>query len=542
MRKLVIGGWVALGACVAWYGANGSAAAQEAASSRNAFVEVTAPPGLAVRWISGEDFVLVGKDGRPGRGRVTVRARPGWKLTEPKDGVMELAPGKAVVYAVAGLLGEDEGGGDGHTCDNSESVVTNHVSAPVISLTNITAEAGAILVPQTGITTTDISLGATVLVVSNGVHEMITTVNPCTVCGEPKKSVTTNTVDVIPSEFHWQWSIAEKQGFKTAGSGFEMSVGMSRPDWHSVVIRATTTNLPSCCKRSVVAMTNALVMQLESETVMLQPEDRKRLTVGVGEEVKLSLSPEGKVGSAVWEVDGKGSISSTNGVSSTFTAYKREDVTTVRVLVNGKSASLPFVTIEPQTVYFENINDENRALLDPDLFFHSLKGQAPPKRNLYCVMYDGVHYIGPSNVNFHKVKISEDFTRLEYDWGYWAWHPNPKVRQVDHKAWRDQPRDLTVKVIPGKGTLAPAPDDITGVVDLDQPPLTDGYAWWDIPWYFQVGDDAEQKHFCTVREDFRLTGIGTDNGVNMFMLTVTKGNSGWSISYGEEDLQEAVHP
>jgi len=110
---------------------------------------------------------------------------------------MELVPGKAMAYAAAGELGEDGGDGTGHPCDSTTTVVTNCTKA-VIVLTNVFSEAGAILVPPE-VTPVSTAIGAAVKVVSNGKHEMITTITPCTHCGEPKASVTTNNVPVTPS-------------------------------------------------------------------------------------------------------------------------------------------------------------------------------------------------------------------------------------------------------------------------------------------------------------------------------------------------------
>ena len=402
MRKLVIGGWVALGACVAWYGANGSAAAQEAGGSRNAFVEVTAPPGLAVRWISGEDFVLVGKDGRPGRGRVTVRARPGWKLTEPKDGVMELAPGKAVVYAVAGLLGEDEGGGDGHTCDNSESVVTNHVSAPVISLTNVTAQADRILLPPE-VTNATVAISTEVLVVSNGVHESITTINPCTVCGEPEKSVTTNTVDCTPSSFVWTWKIGSAGGGTVVGGrSFSTNVVVKSLGKYPVEITAVATNTPECCACSASGSTNVLVMLLDHKTAAIaaaNPNPR-RTKLGVGEHVTLFILPASETGT--WTYRLSTATNPLNRVSKSGNTLEYEALRYVEIdgtgttvtfeHENGLSAEVGFNVMAPAGAVARNPFYPN-----PD--FHGWQ-------NAGAIMYLSI-FLMPDDVSFYRLEVWE---------------------------------------------------------------------------------------------------------------------------------------
>ena len=84
--------------------------------------------------------------------------------------------------------------------------------------------------------------------------------------------------------------------------------------------------------------------------------------------------------------------------------------------------------------------------------------------------------------------------------------------------------------VEGKGTMAnwAEGDCITGLTkDVDQYPLRDGYAWWDIDWSFCV-EDGQFKPFHTVRQDFRVIGSGT-NGT----LRVTKGASGAEVSTGD---------
>ena len=288
--------------------------------------------------------------------KVTLRARPGWKLTEPKDGVLELTPGVMMAYAVAGELGEDAGGGDGHTCNSETTVKTNCLSKPIISLTNLAARAENILVPQTGVMSTMVTVSATVNVVSNGNHEIITTESPCTVvgCDKSDTKVTTNNVAITPSSFVWELKIAGVKETKVGGADPSLSVPVRTPGDHAVSLSATATNLPPCCACSASALTNALVMQLESVTEVDQPEDKKRLIVGVGEVVHLYMLPLGKTGATIWGKEGLGKISSQYGETIDFIAYEREDWTRVVAFINGLMASLAFTTIEPNAVIFQN--------------------------------------------------------------------------------------------------------------------------------------------------------------------------------------------
>ena len=285
------GGLALLGACSARGGeADGKDAGEKALHmSRNAFIEVTPPPGQRVKWISEDDFSIVGHR-RAETGKVTVRARPGWKLTKPKDGVMESAPGQMMFYAVAGDMGEDGGDGDGHECDDTETVVTNRIS-PVIVLTNVIATAGAILVPPETESVT-CAVAAEVLVVSNGIEKVITTVTPCTICAEPNANVTTNDTIITPSEFHWEWSFPGDTGKKwNGGAAFTAVKEMTKPGRYSVGVTAVATNLPPWCACSAYEKADLLVLQIMSKAVKEWPGDPRRKKLGVGEFVNLVLEP-----------------------------------------------------------------------------------------------------------------------------------------------------------------------------------------------------------------------------------------------------------
>ena len=238
MRKFWIG-YAVVCACVAWV-----VYAQEANVSRNAFIEVIPPPGQKVKWISADDFILVGErraDG--GAEQVTIRVRRGWKLTEPKDGVMTLAPGQMASYTVRGELGENGGGGDGHVCDSSNRVEEIHISAPVISATLSVDN------PIWKLSTSDtvsVPVSGRVSVDEPGKHDIITTVVPCTICGAPQGSVTTNRADITPTSFLWNWTLGDTNGCVT-GASFSETVEISSSGLLPFTASVITTNIVSCC-------------------------------------------------------------------------------------------------------------------------------------------------------------------------------------------------------------------------------------------------------------------------------------------------------
>ena len=459
---------------------------------------------------------------------------------------MESAPGQMMFYAVAGDMGEDGGDGEGHECPAETNVVTNCTSS-VILLTNMTTTVGEILVPQMGVTSTSVDLGATVHIVSNGLHQIITTATPCFVCsgGETEPRVTTNEATITPSVFVWNWQVATNSGTKVDDLSFATNVIVDLPKNYPISIKAVATNMPDCCAECAASVsTNALVMKLKSEMVMEFPKPVERLKVGVGEDVNLSMLLEEYAEETVWKItNGDGKLSSTNGASITFTAPSQPWIgsTTITASINGLGASLSFEIVPPSTIKFENTYEPQGDL--PGKGTGNAPPQVNPAYNYYKLNYQANYYVGPDDVNFHNILVSEGAANLMRAPGYWTTYPK---EGNDHASWNDKPpagpggegpKPLTTTVVPQKGTKCVVFDDITGGATTS--PFESGCAYWSIPWYFQVGNNGWQLEFCRVIEDFELESIGMINGVEGFKFTIKKGDfSGWSISYGEQTPQE----
>ena len=372
-----------------WSSAVGKSDEIQEGVSRNAFVEVTPPPGQKVRWISEDDFVLVGQRCE-GSEKVSIRARPGWKLTQPKDGVMTLAPGQTMAYAVTSALAEDGGGGTGHPCP-AEKVVTNHISAPIIFLTNVTAKAAGIIVPSTGVTSTTVSLGATANVVSNGLHEIVTTIPACPKC-ERTETVTTNKTPIAVSSFVWEWYVGKKSGTKVGGSSFSTDVSETEPDDHPVFISAVATNVPDCCGWLDSALTNALVLRLDHKTAVTAAEDDnpRRTKLGVAEDVSLFIEPKSEKGTWSYEAPDLASI--------TMEAQKIEIVAPYHA--KGWPVKFEHKSGQSGTITFNVVNPSG---------YHAIP-EAPPW--YFGIGISGASlsfktYLPPFDVSFTKVEIIE---------------------------------------------------------------------------------------------------------------------------------------
>jgi len=522
MKKGFVSGLALIGVCAAWFGwaESKSNSAKEMNVSKNAFIEVVPPEGRQVKWISEDDFILTGGR-RTGSGaeKVTIRARPGWRLTQPKNGVMELTPGKAVTYAVRGEFNEDDGGGNGVGCTCDTHVSTNHVSAPVISLTNVTAETGGILVPNSlsDVPSVPVTIGTTVNVDSNGVHELITTVAACVIHGI-EENVTTNKVDVIPSEFLWDWKIANTNRNTVGGSTFSTEVNVDKPGKHQVQITATATNL-SCskCACSASATTNALVMQIESLTHHMWPANGnyRRKKLGVGEVVTLGLSPAGETGEWEWTHPREG-LQKLEGNTTEFVALYSAGTSIVdfQHIPSGQSVSIPYTIVEPSMP-----TTVRTAKIDI------------PSGTAGAGMIIDI-YFPPHDVSFENVETSEGMTKAKNVTGYFAdknifseaelthW-PSGVIGELTHwtsvQEYQKQNKD--------KGS------DIAAALSLD-PPWRTGWLWgalgysggsmtWSIPAYWRVKEDDIANPLDWTDQIFNLTGWGTVT-VQKFGHTVTR--------------------
>ena len=503
--------------CAAWYsGADGKAVtAPETTVSRNAFIEVTPPAGRKVKWISEDDFILVKGDRAVTRTeKVTIRARPGWKLTKPspQDGVIEFSPGVMMAYAVAGDLGEDGGDGNGHICSYETTVVTNHVTVPIISVTNATSEANAILVPQMEVSSVTVGFSAEVLVVSNGIHEVITTDMPCFVCsgGHPEAIVTTNQLEITPYTFLWEWKIPGTTWTGVGDSTLSDSVEVETYGKHAVSITASATDLPDycveCCACSDTANTNALVMKLESETVS-KALDCSRTTIGVCEMVTLNVLPPYEAPLPFWRIDnGGGTIRVPFGYSTTYEAPDSEDAVTITATIGEMEGSIDFTVIEPTGIRLEN---------------NSIGYGAPSVAPTWMsIPYFANIYLQPDNVSFYRLQIREGGSPIV---GTGAFAPPYKHPSMEYHA-PNGPHSMLDQVVDGKGTLCEYRDNINGWIDILTDP-DEGDIYWEMEWTWENLKGEARNSLGKIRQNYHM---GTVNGQPR--LTVTKDRSGYWLS------------
>jgi hypothetical protein len=86
------------------------------------------------------------------------------------------------------------------------------------------------------------------------------------------------------------------------------------------------------------------VAGITTETVATIPANRQRTTIGIGEEVVCSIQGCAAV---TWSVTGGGSVSPTNGSSTTFAAPESPSTSTVHAKVGGVECTVTFGVIPP---------------------------------------------------------------------------------------------------------------------------------------------------------------------------------------------------
>jgi len=285
----------------------------------------------------------------------------------------------------------------------------------------------------------------------------------------------------------------------------------------TVTVHLTAKNVSDGILPSTV-MVGVYAPKIVTETASTLPPDRTRKTIGVGEEVNLTIEPTlpASFGTPTWGISGNGALDNMSGTQNKFTAPDRAAGTTITVDFGSECVCfVAFETIEPDNILFENFFLEVPACV------------APPAQNYFGVKYGANVYFRPDTVNFGRIALIEGYAATQTDPGYLRDYPPPA-----HQEWsasRSLVEDGSTWV-DGKGTKGnwAYGDDIGGYTpNVYQYPLRDGYAWWDIDWRFKVGG-GDFKTFKNVRQDYRTIGLGT-NGT----FRVTKGASGAEISTGE---------
>jgi hypothetical protein len=239
--------------------------------------------------------------------------------------------------------------------------------------------------------------------------------------------------------------------------------------------------------------------------VVLEPPNRDRKLLGLGEEVTLTLVPP--MENVTWSLNGPGRKEG-DGSSITFIAPNTPcDNSTITAAYTGGSVSVSFETIKPDTIVFQNAD-----------FNHWLGCNAPPKYNYFTLSYRAYVYVRPVTVNFHKITLAEGEAFLERFGSFLSSERLKHDANAGHK--------VTSSVIYGQGSLMEEPDNIS--ITSPDLPCTNGCGYWDLDWSYSIGSVSNQK-LRTVRQEATLT-IEPPQPGSTGTFRLTKGESGAEIS------------
>jgi len=212
------------------------------------------------------------------------------------------------------------------------------------------------------------------------------------------------------------------------------------------------------------ASTNCTQCTITSETIATVPADRTRTTVGVGEEVTLTVNPA----PATWSVSGAGTVSPSSGASVTFRAGERAGSATVEAVGAGCCCSITFTVVEPSGIMMSRTSLVRHTQGEPDCGF-----LARP-------------YVQPANVSFHNAEVREKnspATAMGYYLSFNGIRHQPEPQ--NESSWF-----MVLECVEGLGSAAVCRDEIySGYTDV---PVGVGLMTFPITWEFHVGSGAEK--------------------------------------------------
>jgi len=292
------------------------------------------------------------------------------------------------------------------------------------------------------------------------------------------------------------WWVASVGSFTASGNGLSASFTPTNGGSGAVTFYLTYKNSTPCDTNVYSATPVSLsfnVIEIAHQCVATTPTNQDRTTIGVGEQVNLSLvgSPSGTF---TWTTSA-GSVSPTNGTSTTLTAPGNAATAIITVYYTGGSCTLGFSVIEPS-----GVNMVTNGL------WHYI--------NRPSVGFQASCYIAPDSVNFGVVSCKEE--------------TNNFVANGIYSFMNGQPHDsnpgtfpCTSTVVSGLGTLWSADDHVISGDPGTPSPFTPGTEICTIPWDFNVGTNAMKK-FTTLTHNCSLGAGGA--------LNASKAGASWSCN------------
>ncbi len=252
--------------------------------------------------------------------------------------------------------------------------------------------------------------------------------------------------------------------------------------------------------------------EIKSQTVATVPSNRERATIGVAEDVDISVLPS-SLGSYTWQITSGGTLSENSGATTQLTAGNIAATATVTLKLGSRTlTNISYNIITPTGVYFEKSN----------LYEGDWVGLYPVVKLFTRI------YLLPETVNFSNVRIKEGFDEADregffdniiYDSG------------SDHQAW-----SYTAPVsnpTAGKGSILLNPNDTSLAFNDEASNLllysnygNGGTFLWQIPYHYVIGTFTSAP-FTTVDQK---TTLYLDEQSNKWKLKIEKGGRVSEIS------------
>lgn len=246
---------------------------------------------------------------------------------------------------------------------------------------------------------------------------------------------------------------------------------------------ASSTTAP-CPKKKKCTIT--------SQTVATSPADRTRTKIGVGEEVKLTVSP----GPAIWSKSGGGKFSPSSGSHSkvTYTAGDTAESVTITATTSDCSCTISLTVVKPSSWSMKRKSGTN------------LKHQnGRPECG-----WKGILYVHPNDVNFYNIKVREKDSKYVTTGSYRTfnnvWHGNyPPPDRVS--AWISIIGHSSIDGSNWGGVDTIYSGDSGSAATGTTPPFTVGTGYFPITIQWKVGSGSA-KNFPVTRQEHEIFSNG----------------------------------
>jgi hypothetical protein len=246
---------------------------------------------------------------------------------------------------------------------------------------------------------------------------------------------------------------------------------------------------------------------ITSQTYSTAPANRTRLTVGVGEPVKLTFSGA----DANWSISGGQGTVMPSGKTSIYTASITPATETIVAVDTATSATatITFNVIAPTGLLFERI---------PGTTIHHHKDWPD-------IGFAAKIYLQPDTVSFEYIGVREqDATYVAT--GYYSW-----MNGQSHDP--EKTPELAASLVSGKGWLLPNEDDVWSGREPATPPFAPGTESILIPWEYDAAANGEAGPFYPLASVSQVCELKNDRST----IVATKGAAAITLTVASPDYK-----